>query len=248
MFFNPWSFCASPLDCFSSDRPFILFCFLKWILHFYTTPAEAIGTNLNCFHVNGRWGIDSLDAILGPLFEKGRKNLLHLKVCIICFSLVLIDFSVRNRNWREHHWFHHHILLNLLQSTLLFYYLFFIQVLWDNPKDKKTETMVHTQKSLPRRYCPLVEMWQILWQSWNRIYYFFIFIFCPFRAEPVAQGASQARGWIGAVAVSLATATATPDLGHICSLHRSSRQHRILSPLREARDRTCILMDACWVR
>ena len=49
-----------------------------------------------------------------------------------------------------------------------------------------------------------------------------------------------------------ATATATPDLSHICNLHYSSRQHQILNPLSKARDRTCILpMDAsqihfCW--
>ena len=47
------------------------------------------------------------------------------------------------------------------------------------------------------------------------------------------------------------TATAMPDSSHICNLHRSSRQGQILNPLREARDRTCVLMDTsrvcfCW--
>ena len=37
-------------------------------------------------------------------------------------------------------------------------------------------------------------------------------------------------------------ATAMPDPSHICDLHHSSRQHRILK-LIEARDRTHILMD-----
>ena len=32
---------------------------------------------------------------------------------------------------------------------------------------------------------------------------FFVFVFCLFRAAPVAYGGSQARGWIGAVATSL---------------------------------------------
>ena len=41
------------------------------------------------------------------------------------------------------------------------------------------------------------------------------------------------------------TATATPDPSRICDLHHSSRQHQIL--LREARDRTHILMDASRV-
>ena len=34
------------------------------------------------------------------------------------------------------------------------------------------------------------------------------------------------------------TFTATQDPSHICDLHHTSRQHRILNPLREARDRT----------
>ena len=38
------------------------------------------------------------------------------------------------------------------------------------------------------------------------------------------------------------TATATPDPSHICNLHHSSRQQRILNPLSEAEDRTHVLM------
>ena len=38
------------------------------------------------------------------------------------------------------------------------------------------------------------------------------------------------------------TATATPDPSRVCELHLSSRQHRILNPLSEARDRTCNFM------
>jgi len=40
-----------------------------------------------------------------------------------------------------------------------------------------------------------------------------------------------------------ATATATRDPSHVCTLHHSSWQHRILNPLSEARDQTCVLMD-----
>ena len=42
-------------------------------------------------------------------------------------------------------------------------------------------------------------------------------------------------------------ATATPDLSHICDLHQSLQQCQILNPLREGRDRTCILMDTSQV-
>ena len=42
--------------------------------------------------------------------------------------------------------------------------------------------------------------------------------------------------------LAYATATATQDLSHVCDPHHSSWQHRILNPLNEARDQTCILM------
>ena len=42
-------------------------------------------------------------------------------------------------------------------------------------------------------------------------------------------------------------ATATWDLGRVCSLHHSSRQRQILKPLSEARDQTHNLMDASRV-
>ena len=38
------------------------------------------------------------------------------------------------------------------------------------------------------------------------------------------------------------TATAVPDPNHVCVLHHSSWQRRILNPLIKARDRTCNLM------
>ena len=43
------------------------------------------------------------------------------------------------------------------------------------------------------------------------------------------------------------TATAMQDLSHVCDLHHSSRQCQILNPLNEARDGTCILMEASFV-
>ena len=42
--------------------------------------------------------------------------------------------------------------------------------------------------------------------------------------------------------LACATATAVPDLSHVCSLHHSSRQHRILNPLSKAGDRTRVLI------
>ena len=47
--------------------------------------------------------------------------------------------------------------------------------------------------------------------------------------------------------LAYATVTAMLDPSRICRLHSSSRQHRILNPLSEAKDRTAILMDTSWV-
>jgi len=44
------------------------------------------------------------------------------------------------------------------------------------------------------------------------------------------------------------TATATPDLSHVCDLHHSSGQHQILNPLSKARDRSQVLMNTSQVR
>ena len=43
------------------------------------------------------------------------------------------------------------------------------------------------------------------------------------------------------------TATAVPDPGRICKIHRNSGQHWILNPLSKARDRTYILMNTSRV-
>ena len=43
------------------------------------------------------------------------------------------------------------------------------------------------------------------------------------------------------------TARAMPDLSHICDLHRSSQQLRVLNPLSGARAHTHVLMDASQV-
>ena len=48
--------------------------------------------------------------------------------------------------------------------------------------------------------------------------------------------------------LAYATPTATQDPRCICDLHHSSWQCQILNPLREARDRTHILVDSGWVK
>ena len=72
---------------------------------------------------------------------------------------------------------------------------------------------------------------------------FFFFFFLPYRATPMANGGSQARGWIGAAAAGLRHSIATRGLSHVCDLHHSSWQCQILNLLSETRDRTRILMD-----
>ena len=47
--------------------------------------------------------------------------------------------------------------------------------------------------------------------------------------------------------LAYATATAMPDPSRTCNLHHSSWCCGNLNPLSEARDRTLILMDTCWV-
>ena len=72
------------------------------------------------------------------------------------------------------------------------------------------------------------------------------FIFCLFRATPMAYGCSQARSQVGAVAASLcqnhSNARSKP-----CLLHHSSWKCWILNPLNEARDQTFNLMASSWI-
>ena len=48
--------------------------------------------------------------------------------------------------------------------------------------------------------------------------------------------------------LAYATATATQDPSHVCSLCHSSQQLQILNPLSKARDRTCNVMVPSWIR
>ena len=89
----------------------------------------------------------------------------------------------------------------------------------------------------------------IIFFSSLRVLIFWILVVLNFffRAALAAHQSSQARGWIRAAAAIYATATATPDPSRICNLYHSSQQCWILNPLREARDRTHILMGTSRV-
>ena len=65
---------------------------------------------------------------------------------------------------------------------------------------------------------------------------------------PAAYGGSQARGPIGAVATGLRQSHSNQDPSHVCNLHHSSRQRRILNPLSKARDWTRNLMVPSRIR
>jgi len=71
----------------------------------------------------------------------------------------------------------------------------------------------------------------------------FVFFFLPFRAAPATHEGPRlgvkSELWLPAYT----TVTATRDPSHVCNLHHSSWQCRILNPLDEARARTHILMD-----
>ena len=82
--------------------------------------------------------------------------------------------------------------------------------------------------------CPLSALYQLRLQQeagtqsyWHPDLVFLFF--CLFKIEPTANRGSQAGGWIRAVAVSYAIATATPDLSCICEQHHSSKQCQILT-------------------
>ena len=78
--------------------------------------------------------------------------------------------------------------------------------------------------------------WRSRRDSVKLSFFFFSFSVC-FRATPVANGSSEARGWIRAAA---AGPTSRPQQGQI---RGKSLQCRILNPLSKARDRTHVLMD-----
>ena len=53
----------------------------------------------------------------------------------------------------------------------------------------------------------------------------------------MAYGGPQAKGPIGAIAAGLCHIPSNADPIHVCDTQHSPRQHQILNPLNEARDR-----------
>ena len=83
---------------------------------------------------------------------------------------------------------------------------------------------------------------------YNLCYFLFLSLFSLFRATPAAHGSSRLGVQLELQLLATATATALWDLSHVCDLRHSSRQCRILNPLRKVRNQTCVLMDTSWVR
>ena len=76
------------------------------------------------------------------------------------------------------------------------------------------------------------------------LFFFFFFGFLGLHLRHIEVPRLRVKTELQVLAYT--TAAATWDLSCICDLHCNPWQHWILNPLREARDRTCILMDASW--
>ena len=74
-----------------------------------------------------------------------------------------------------------------------------------------------------------------------------LFFTCLLRSTPVAYRSSRLGVETQQHLPAYTTATATPDLGHVCDLSHSSRKCWILYRLSEARDRIRILMGTSQV-
>ena len=84
--------------------------------------------------------------------------------------------------------------------------------------------------------------------KWFKNYFI---LFCLFLGHPWHMEVPSLGVELELQPLAYTTATAMPDPSCVCDLQHSSRQLRILNPLREARDRTCVLIDIsqicfCW--
>ena len=78
------------------------------------------------------------------------------------------------------------------------------------------------------------------------LFLFFFFFFCFLRLHLQHLEVPRLGAESELQLLVYTTATATPDLSCICSLHHRSQQCRILNPLNKSRDRTRVLLDTHW--
>ena len=89
----------------------------------------------------------------------------------------------------------------------------------------------------------------ILYNHLQKIKYLLAFIFYLFILGPHLWHMEVPRQGVQSELqlLAYATATATSDLSQVCDLQHSSRQHQILNPPMEAKDRTCLFMGASQI-
>ena len=93
---------------------------------------------------------------------------------------------------------------------------------------------------------------KLLCMYWSVFFVLFCFVFPVFLGPHPGHMAVPRLGVKSELYLpTYATATAMPDLSHVCNLHHSSWQPQIFNPLSEARDRTCVFMltgkiPFCW--
>ena len=101
-----------------------------------------------------------------------------------------------------------------------------------------------------RRFIPMVKKFSLSLFFFGAeeilLYSFFFFFFLAFvflGSHLLHMEVPRLRVKLELQPLAYVTATATPDLSRVCSLHHSSQQRWILNPLSEARDQICVLMD-----
>ena len=88
-----------------------------------------------------------------------------------------------------------------------------------------------------------LDLYFVIFSYFRKLYIYFLFL-CFFLLGPhLHMDVPELGVELDQQLPASTTATATPDWSHVCHLHHSSRQHRMLNPLSEARDGTCILVD-----
>ena len=117
---------------------------------------------------------------------------------------------------------------------------------WNIVSTPQPQNILEAGTKLVDRFCCCCCFYYFILVDKFWCFFFFFSFFCLFRATSMAYGSFQTKGQIGAVAASLhhSHSKVRSDLSLVCDLHCSLQQCQIPDPLREARDRTCILMEA----